>query len=238
MIASLLMRIKANQPYAGVFLRKAENAEDTGVAKNLDDIYSIGSFVKINETQMVGDKLHLIATAYRRIKVVDVKQRGFNKAKLFAELRKLNTSSAVKEAIEKAKKRENAAEIREEARSRRRKIPSVKIPTEEMTSDKPTDNAIIEIVTTENYQDGKVDRHAPEYKAMTLEIVKTIREIVQMNTLIRENLQQFLGENLKVIDNPCYMAYLAACITSAKPDELQQVMETQDVCFGSFFIIS
>lgn len=85
------------------------------------------------------------------------------------------------------------------------------------------------MVQIKNIEEIQPDLNSAEYKATTMEIVKTIRDIIMSNTLIRENLQQLLGNNLRVNDNPSYLADLAASITSSKPDELQEIMEETNV---------
>lgn len=85
------------------------------------------------------------------------------------------------------------------------------------------------MVQVKNIDEEQPDLNSAEYKAITMEIVKTIRDIIMSNSLIRENLQQLLGNNLRVNDNPSYLADLAASITSSKPDELQEIMEEKNV---------
>lgn len=85
------------------------------------------------------------------------------------------------------------------------------------------------MVQVKNVEEEQPDLNSAEYKAITMEIVKTIRDIIMSNSLIRENLQQLLGNNLRVNDNPSYLADLAASITSSKADELQEIMEEKNV---------
>lgn len=93
-------KVKLNQPYAGIFLRKetpetttttattgekpsAESPKEkekekeknanivsADVIKNLDEVYKIGSFVQIHEVHDMGDRLRMIVMAHRRIKIV------------------------------------------------------------------------------------------------------------------------------------------------------------------------
>lgn len=90
-------------------------------------------------------------------------------------------------------------------------------------------NNIVLMVETDNVQEVLPDIHTAEYRAIAMEIVKTIRDIVMENSLIRENLHQILGQNLRVNDSPSYLADLAASITSAKPTELQAILEETNV---------
>lgn len=91
----------------------------------------------------------------------------------------------------------------------------------------PESNVLM--VQVKNLIEEKVDSNSPEYKALTMEIVKTIRDIIMSNSLIRDNLEQLLGNNLRVNDNPSYLADLAASITSSKADELQEVLSEKNV---------
>lgn len=90
-------------------------------------------------------------------------------------------------------------------------------------------DANVYMVQVDNVKEEQPDLDSAEYKATTMEIVKTIRDIIMANSLIRDNLQQLLGNNLRVNDNPSYLADLAASITSSKVDELQEILEEMDV---------
>lgn len=57
-----------NQPYVGLFLKKDDENNHDVVAK-LSDVYEIGTFAQIQEMQDLGDKLRLVVTAHRRIKI-------------------------------------------------------------------------------------------------------------------------------------------------------------------------
>lgn len=66
-------------------------------------------------------------------------------------------------------------------------------------------------------------------QALTQELIKTIRDIISMNSLYREALQQMLHQGQKVVDNPVYLSDLGAALTGADAQELQQVLEEMDV---------
>lgn len=90
-------------------------------------------------------------------------------------------------------------------------------------------NSNVLMVQVKNIDEVQPDLNSDEYKAFTMEIVKTIRDIIMSNTLIRENLQALLGNNLRVNDSPSYLADLAASITSSKPEEMQEIMEEKNI---------
>lgn len=68
LIQLIRRKVKLNQPYCGIFLKKKEDNE-TEVVNNLNEIYNIGVFAQIHEMQDLGDKLRLVVMAHRRIKI-------------------------------------------------------------------------------------------------------------------------------------------------------------------------
>lgn len=72
-------------------------------------------------------------------------------------------------------------------------------------------------------------KQTEEVKALTQEIIKTIRDIITMNPLYRESLQQMLHQNQRVVDNPVYLCDLGASLSAADPPELQAILEEANV---------
>ncbi|KAI9588340.1 lon protease homolog, mitochondrial isoform 1-T1 [Glossina fuscipes fuscipes] len=72
-------------------------------------------------------------------------------------------------------------------------------------------------------------KQTEEVKALTQEVIKTIRDIITMNPLYRESLQQMLHQNQRVVDNPVYLCDLGASLSAAEPEELQKIMEEMDI---------
>lgn len=68
LIDLLRRKVKLNQPYVGIFLKKDDDNVKEVVDK-LDEIYSIGTFAQVQEMQDLGDKLRIVVTAHRRIKL-------------------------------------------------------------------------------------------------------------------------------------------------------------------------
>ncbi|XP_053209491.1 lon protease homolog, mitochondrial-like [Panonychus citri] len=70
MLTALIKRkVRLNQPYAGIFLRKDENSQSE-VVQSLDDVYPVGTFVQILEIQDLGNRLKMVVQSHRRIKIV------------------------------------------------------------------------------------------------------------------------------------------------------------------------
>lgn len=76
-------------------------------------------------------------------------------------------------------------------------------------------------------------KQTEEVKALTQEIIKTIRDIITMNPLYRESLQQMLHQNQRVVDNPVYLCDLGASLSAADPPELQAILEEANVSDSS-----
>uniref|UniRef100_A0A8C4DY90 Lon protease homolog, mitochondrial n=1 Tax=Dicentrarchus labrax TaxID=13489 RepID=A0A8C4DY90_DICLA len=64
-----------------------------------------------------------------------------------------------------------------------------------------------------------------EVKALTAEIVKTIRDIIALNPLYRESVLQMMQAGQRVVDNPIYLSDMGAALTGAESHELQDVLE-------------
>uniref|UniRef100_H2YQA0 Lon protease homolog n=1 Tax=Ciona savignyi TaxID=51511 RepID=H2YQA0_CIOSA len=66
-------------------------------------------------------------------------------------------------------------------------------------------------------------------KALTAEVVKTIRDIIALNPLYRESVAQIIQAGQRVMDNPVYLSDMGAALSSGSTDELQDVLEEMDV---------
>lgn len=106
-----------------------------------------------------------------------------------------------------------------------------KPPVVEQPSPQPPQSVLM--VEVENVVHDKFTMNE-ETKALTQEIIKTIRDIIALNPLYRESIQQMLHQGQRVVDNPVYLADLGAALTAAEPADLQQVIEETSVIYKSF----
>ena len=67
----------------------------------------------------------------------------------------------------------------------------------------------------------------PELKAYAISIISTIKELLKLNPLFKEELQIFLGHS--DFTEPGKLADFAVALTTASREELQEVLETFDV---------
>lgn len=75
-------------------------------------------------------------------------------------------------------------------------------------------------------------KQTEEVKAITQEVIKTIRDIISLNPLYRDSLQQMMHQGQRVVDNPVYLSDLGAALTAAEAKELQAVLEEMEVSYN------
>lgn len=214
LIELIKRKVKLNQPYAGVFMKKDESNENEVVEK-LDDLFSVGCFVQIHEMQDLGNKLRMVVMAHRRVKIIkqlfeetngDVARKKRIRRRRNA-LEKLNNNAVVETQI--LEDNSNSEEINQ-------------------TDALPPKSQPITLVEVENVIHDKFEL-TEEIKALTQEIVKTIRDIISLNPLYRESILQMIQAGQRVVDNPVFLADLGASLTGADPKELQEILEERNI---------
>jgi len=236
-LAELIRRkVRLNQPYAGVFM-KCDESDESEVVGDLSKIYPVGTFVQIHELQDLGDKLRMVVMAHRRIKitgqlvedevesaqVVSLHFPGFNASlqtltedKAGAMRRKLKRPSRKRK--EEKLDADDAPLVTENSEKALTEEPILQTQAQP-----PPPPQSVLMVQVENVVHDKFVMNE-EAKALTQEIIKTIRDIIALNPLYRESIQQMLHQGQRVVDNPVYLADLGAALTAAEPAELQEVI--------------
>ncbi|XP_074109887.1 lon protease homolog, mitochondrial isoform X2 [Cotesia typhae] len=241
-------KVKLNQPYVGIFLKKNEENESE-IVKSVDDVYSIGTFAQIHEIQDLGDKLRLVIMSHRRIKIVsqiieDItekppqdepvaepkKSRRYvrskrNELKVYPE-EKSALEEIKPETVDVAGETDTKAPVTSAAAAAPAPTDAQTPPVQAIPMDgspQPLLMAEVVNVTHEKF------RQTEEIKALTQEIIKTIRDIISMNPIYRESLNQMLHQGTRVVDNPVYLSDLGAALTGADAKELQEVLEELDI---------
>ncbi|CAH0725101.1 unnamed protein product, partial [Brenthis ino] len=199
-------KVKLNQPYVGIFLRKKED-EKSDVVSSLDDLHQVGVFAQIHEMQDMDYRLRLVVMAHRRIKITGQ----------FVE-DEIETGPAESDAERRRRKHRNSRRQRNESDTEKDVDKEGKKP--------PPDQVMM--VKVENMMHEKFQQNE-EVKALTQEVIKTIRDIINMNPLYRESLHHMLAQGQRVVDNPVYLSDLGAALTGAEPTELQAVLEEMDI---------
>ncbi|XP_034110515.1 lon protease homolog, mitochondrial isoform X1 [Drosophila albomicans] len=274
----LRRKVKLNQPYVGVFLKKTDGEEE--IIHNLDDVYAVGTFAQIQELQDLGDKLRMVVVAHRRIRITGQVMEDVQPASKSAKMTTLHyplfniklripaedqsnadadaTSRLVNRSMRKPrgrnarrqtnKREEAAAEELVQRQTLESPLPSGRVkptatpkpPTvaaSETAGEAGEENKDAEttpttppvlIVEVENIK-LPAYKQTEEVKALTQEIIKTLRDIITMNPLYRESLQQMLHQNQRVVDNPIYLCDLGASLSAGEPGELQKILEETDI---------
>ncbi|XP_075401486.1 lon protease homolog, mitochondrial [Tenrec ecaudatus] len=208
LVELLRRKVRLAQPYAGVFLKRDDNNE-SDVVESLDEIYHTGTFVQIHEMQDLGDKLRMIVMGHRRIHI----SRPL-------EVEPEEPEAESKQKVRRKSKR-NKKEVEEEQLGG-------KSPVEVVMEPGPGDPREVLMVEVENvaHEDFQVTE---EVKALTAEIVKTIRDIIALNPLYRESVLQMMQAGQRVVDNPIYLSDMGAALTGAESHELQDVLEETNI---------
>ncbi|XP_026727617.1 lon protease homolog, mitochondrial isoform X1 [Trichoplusia ni] len=219
-------KVKLNQPYVGIFLRKKED-EKSDVVSNLDDLHQVGVFAQIHEMQDMDYKLRLVVMAHRRIKITgqfieDEIESGPAEMKLSFPLFNVELNVAREES--------DAERRRRKYRNTRKQANKTAEPEAAEPPKEPKKEQVDQVmmVKVENMVHEKFQQ-TEEVKALTQEIIKTIRDIINMNPLYRESLHHMLAQGQRVVDNPVYLSDLGAALTGAEPNELQAVLEEMDI---------
>ncbi len=74
------------------------------------------------------------------------------------------------------------------------------------------------------YHDDQIGKMSKELKAYSISIITTIKELLKLNPLFKEELQIFLGHS--DFTEPGKLADFAVALTTASREELQEVLET------------
>ncbi|CAG9818226.1 unnamed protein product [Phaedon cochleariae] len=225
LIELIRRKVKLNQPYCGIFLKKQEDNESE-VVNNINDVYNVGVFAQIHEMQDLGDRLRLVVMAHRRIQItgqiLDTIDDGPQAMKLTFPLFKTTLHIFPEDS-------ENEKPRRKMRNSRIKKNVPESPPLEE-SKEKPKTQLKegLLMAEVENLIHNKF-RQTEEVKALTQEVIKTIRDIISLNPLYRDSLQQMMHQGQRVVDNPVYLSDLGAALTAAESKELQEVLEEMDI---------
>uniref|UniRef100_A0A8C2V594 Lon protease homolog, mitochondrial n=3 Tax=Chinchilla lanigera TaxID=34839 RepID=A0A8C2V594_CHILA len=207
LVELLRRKVRLAQPYVGVFLKRDDNNE-SDVVESLDEIYHTGTFAQIHEMQDLGDKLRMIVTGHRRIHIS----------------RQLEVEPEEAELENRQKPRRKTKRSKKEAEEEL----SARPPREAGQEPAMEASGEVLMVEVENvvHEDFQVTE---EVKALTAEIVKTIRDIIALNPLYRESVLQMMQAGQRVVDNPIYLSDMGAALTGAESHELQDVLEETNI---------
>lgn len=213
----LRRKVRLAQPYAGVFLKK-DDANESDVVESLDAIYNTGTFVQIHEMQDLGDKLRMIVMGHRRIRITKQLEVEPDEPEAVSDV-----EAELKPPRRKPKRprKDTAASLAETLEDR---VQGAAL-TPEVVPLAVSDILMVEVDNVVHEQFEVTE----EVKALTAEIVKTIRDIIALNPLYRESVLQMMQAGQRVVDNPIYLSDMGAALTGAESHELQDVLEETNI---------
>lgn len=94
-----------------------------------------------------------------------------------------------------------------------------------LTKEEEQPVVMVEVENVKTIEDDQSD----EVKALTQEVIKTLREIINSNALYRDNLQHMISQNHRVVNNPSYLCDLGASMASAESADLQEILHEEDI---------
>ncbi|CAH8628145.1 unnamed protein product [Schistosoma bovis] len=250
LISLIRRKIKLNAPYAGIFLKKP-NTEQSDVANSMDELHRVGTFVHIPEWDDLGSKIRLLVIGHRRIELIrPVVEDNVEEEISLPAVGKRNS------LVRRAKRA--AVKITESLSSKPSNNQTSSPSSEDTTSIKGENQSdsntsggssssgsssastildnlelgasspVLIGETINLYHD--LYENTQEIKALSAEIVKTIRDIISLNPVYRENVLAMLQAGQRVADNPVYLSDLGAAMCSAgDTEELQAVLEEMNI---------
>ncbi|KAH7644291.1 Lon protease mitochondrial [Dermatophagoides farinae] len=225
LIQLIKRKVDLRQPYAGIFMKRNDN-EMAEVVSSLDDIYPVGTFVQIHELQDLGDRIRVIVMAHRRIRIMkqidendqEESQQPRKNGSMMRKKRVRRSASAAQSVSSNDENNNNGPEMDADPNANAQQQPSDSEPVI-VAKPKPVLMVEVENVTHEEFVENQ------EIKALTQEIVKTIRDIVSLNSLYREPILQLMHSGQKIVDNPIFLSDLGGTLSGADSHELQQILE-------------
>lgn len=195
---------------------KCDENDESEVVGDLSQIHPIGTFVQIHELQDLGDKLRMVVMAHRRIKINElIVEDAVETAEAAQDDNVAPSKRKIKNRTSR-KRKEDKVEAVEDSPATEKSAADDEPPLVQQSPQ-------VLMVQVENVVHDKFVMNE-EVKALTQEIIKTIRDILALNPLYRESIQQMLHQGQRVVDNPVYLADLGAALTAAEPADLQEVI--------------
>nr|XP_006640037.1 PREDICTED: lon protease homolog, mitochondrial [Lepisosteus oculatus] len=212
----LRTKVRLAQPYAGIFLKK-DDSDESDVVESLEAVHHTGTFVQIHEMQDLGDKLRMIVMGHRRIRIT--RQLEVEPEEPQPEEEEEGGKPKARRKAKRGRKEGSLGAAVEE------RVQQAELAVEPGRPPAPGEILMVEVENVQ-HEDFQVTE---EVKALTAEIVKTIRDIIALNPLYRESVLQMMQAGQRVVDNPIYLSDMGAALTGAESHELQDVLEETNI---------
>eukprot|EP00045_Choanoeca_perplexa_P013141 m.147135 g.147135 ORF g.147135 m.147135 type:complete len:965 (-) comp16252_c0_seq1:125-3019(-) len=112
---------------------------------------------------------------------------------------------------------------------RRIRVTSAVNPEDLPGHESSKDKSVPMVAKIDNLEDEPFDRSSQEIKALSHEVVASVRDVVALNPMYRENMNRVSELGQRNLDNPVHLCDFAAALTSGDPEELQAILEELNV---------
>lgn len=230
LIELIRRKVRLNQPYAGLFLRR-DSSNVSEIVRDVAEVYRVGTFVQILEAQDLGDRMKLLVQSHRRVQIV--------RSIADESERDVAETSGAAGGGRKWRRRRQPVETTEAERTESDQSQQAEQTSGPANASTGADSGKqILMVETENVP-TETYKMTEEIRALTGELLKTLRDILALNPLYRESVGQLLqvGERTTNKDSPVFLADLSAALSTAEPQDQQAILEVRTLDSFHFLLI-
>ncbi|KAI8809117.1 Lon protease C-terminal proteolytic domain-containing protein [Cladochytrium replicatum] len=231
-IQSLLER---RQPYIGIFLTRDDNSE-VDVITDVNQVHPVGIFAQITNIYQAGmdnSSLTVVLYPHRRIELKDlIPPPGTQKKGDKVVVEKMSDFPTIEPTATTAPKskgrrtRNSAANDKEEAQKSGEEVDD----SSYLPINKHLANHEVSVVNVENLYDQPYVHDTPVIKAISSEMLNVLKEISQINPLLRDQIITFsIQTGGNAFGDPAKLADFAAAVSAGEPGELQGVLESLSI---------
>ncbi|KAI8912162.1 lon protease like, mitochondrial [Powellomyces hirtus] len=211
-IAAIQELMNRNQPYVGIFLAKSDEMVDD-VIGDVQQIHRVGVFAQITNVYQAGPEnqaLTVVVYPHRRIRM--------NK---LLDLPPIKEKEPREEKTLAAKDEDSKEEGAETVEAVEDEFP------EYMPINKHLSNFRVSVADVENMDDQPFNPNDNVVKAVTSETLNVLKEISQINPLLRDQIITFsIQTGGSAFADPAKLADFAAAVSTGEPNELQSVLDS------------
>eukprot|EP00842_Homolaphlyctis_polyrhiza_P006786 jgi/Hompol1/7108/HPOL_000651-RA len=197
-IQAIQSLVERRQPYIGIFLAKDDDL-DSDIVEDISNVHKTGVFAQITNTYMTGPDntaMTVVVYPHRRIRITDM-------------VRPPNAAANKVESPDSLPSHEiefTASEIH-----------PINLPLTQFN---------VPLANVDNLSDEAYKQENRLIKAITSEIINVLKEISQLNPLLRDQIISISVQTGNLLLDPSKLADFAAAVSSGEPNELQSILES------------
>ncbi|KAJ3088440.1 ATP-dependent Lon protease pim1 [Quaeritorhiza haematococci] len=219
--------LDARQPYIGIFLTKDDNS-DSDVITDLSEVHKVGVFAQITNVYQAGPEnsaLTVVVYPHRRIRLTS----------LIPPPKPSEKSAPVEASSVEAEQKEVSEAVGESSTKEKEAVAESAEPVEEELEEDdevlPVNRHLrryqVGLVNVENMQEEPYTNTNTLIKATTSEILNVLKEISQINPLLRDQIITFsIQTGGNAFADASKLSDFVAAVSSGEPNELQEVLES------------